>query len=37
MNDWYAAMCEKLKLLYDILDREVFSRDYIQWMRVHCR
>ena len=30
MNDWYAATCEKLKLLYDILDREVFSRDYIQ-------
>ncbi|MDY5782154.1 MAG: transposase, partial [Candidatus Cryptobacteroides sp.] len=30
MNDWYAAACEKLKLLYDILDREVLSRDYIQ-------
>ena len=30
MNDWYAAACEKLKLLYDILKREVLSRDYIQ-------
>lgn len=30
MNDWYAATCEKLKLLYDILKREVLSRDYIQ-------
>ena len=30
MNDWYAAVCEKLKLLYDILLREVLSRDYIQ-------
>ena len=30
MNDWYAATCEKLKLLYDILVREVLSRDYIQ-------
>ena len=30
MNDWYAATCEKLKLLYDILGREVLSRDYIQ-------
>lgn len=30
MNDWYAATCEKLKPLYDILLREVLSRDYIQ-------
>lgn len=30
MNDWYAAACEKLKLLYDLLLREVFSSDYIQ-------
>ena len=30
MNDWYAAACEKLKLLYDILKREVLSRNYIQ-------
>ena len=30
MNDWYAAACEKLKLLYDILLREVLSSDYIQ-------
>lgn len=30
MNDWYAATCEKLKLLYDVLVREVLSRDYIQ-------
>ena len=30
MNDWYAATCEKLKLLYDILKREALSRDYIQ-------
>ncbi|MCW4001522.1 MAG: IS66 family transposase [Candidatus Bathyarchaeota archaeon] len=30
MNDWYAATCEKLKLLYDILKREVLSKDYIQ-------
>ena len=30
MNDWYAATCEKLKLLYDILVREVLSKDYIQ-------
>ena len=30
MNDWYAAACEKLKLLYDILKREALSRDYIQ-------
>ena len=30
MNDWYAATCGKLKLLYDILRREVMSRDYIQ-------
>lgn len=30
MNDWYAATCEKLKPLYDILKREVLSRDYIQ-------
>ncbi len=30
MNDWYAAACEKLKLLYDILKREVLSKDYIQ-------
>lgn len=30
MNDWYAAVCEKLKLLYDILKREVLAKDYIQ-------
>lgn len=30
MNDWYAATCEKLKLPYDLLKREVLSRDYIQ-------
>lgn len=30
MNDWYAAACEKLKLLYDILKREVFKQRYIQ-------
>lgn len=30
MNDWYVATCEKLKALYDILKREVLSRDYIQ-------
>ena len=30
MNDWYAAACEKLKLLYDILLREVLSSNYIQ-------
>lgn len=30
MNDWYAATCEKLKLLYDILEREVLSSNYIQ-------
>ena len=30
MNDWYAATCEKLKLLYDILMREVLTKDYIQ-------
>ena len=30
MNDWYAATCQKLKLLYDILKREVLSKDYIQ-------
>jgi len=30
LNDWYAATCEKLKLLYDALRREVMSRDYIQ-------
>ena len=30
INDWYAATCEKLKLLYDIPVREVLSRDYIQ-------
>lgn len=30
MNDWYAATCERLKPLYDLLKREVLSRDYIQ-------
>ena len=25
MNDWYAATCEKLKLLDDLLKREVLS------------
>ena len=29
MNDWYAATCERMKLLYDILKCEVLSRDYI--------
>lgn len=29
-NDWYAAACEKLKPLYDILSKEVPSRDFIQ-------
>ena len=30
MNDWYAATCEKLKLLYDMLRREVLAQDYLQ-------
>ena len=30
LNDWYAATCELLKRPYDILRREVMSRDYIQ-------
>ncbi len=30
MNDWYAATCERLKPLYDILKREVLSNSYIQ-------
>ena len=30
MNDWYAATCEKLKPLYDILKCEVLSKTYIQ-------
>lgn len=30
INDWYAATCEKLKLLYDKLKSEVLSQDYIQ-------
>lgn len=30
MNDWYSATCEKLKLLYDMLKREILSSDYIQ-------
>lgn len=30
LNGWYAATCEKLKPLYDVLRREVMSRDYIQ-------
>src|SRR5574344_213575 len=30
INDWYAATCEKLKLLYDTLKSEVLSQDYIQ-------
>jgi transposase len=30
MGDWYAAICEKLKLLYDILKNDVLLSDYIQ-------
>lgn len=30
MNDWYAATCEKLKLLYDLLKAKVLSEDYLQ-------
>ena len=30
LNDWYAATCELLKRPYDVLRREVMSRDYIQ-------
>lgn len=30
MGDWHAAVCEKLKLLYDRLKIEVFNSDYIQ-------
>ena len=30
MNDWYAATCERLKTLYDILKREMLSESYIQ-------
>ena len=29
-NDWYAATRERLKPLYDLLKREVLSRDYTQ-------
>jgi len=30
INDWYAATCEKLKLLHDKLKSEVLKKDYIQ-------
>jgi transposase len=30
MGDWYAAACEKLKILYDKLKDDVFNSDYIQ-------
>ena len=30
MGGWYAAVCEKLKILYDRLKAEVLSCDYIQ-------
>lgn len=30
MGDWHAAVCEKLKLLYDRLKVDVFNSDYIQ-------
>ena len=30
MGDWYAAVCEKLKILYDRLKAEVLSCDYVQ-------
>lgn len=30
MGDWHAAVCEKLKLLYDRLKVDVFDSDYIQ-------
>ena len=30
MGDWYAAVCEKLKILYDRLKAEVLSSNYIQ-------
>ena len=30
MNDWYAAACEKLKLLYDLLMKETMTKSYLQ-------
>lgn len=30
INDWFAAVCEKLKLLYDRLRDEVMASEYIQ-------
>lgn len=30
INDWFAAVCEKLKILYDKLREEVMASDYIQ-------
>ncbi len=30
MGGWYEAAVEKLKLLYDILRRQILSSEYIQ-------
>lgn len=30
INDWFAAVCEKLKVLYDRLREEVMASEYIQ-------
>ena len=30
IGDWYAAVCSKLKLLYDILKKEILLSEYIQ-------
>ena len=30
IGDWYAAVCEKLKILYDRLKEDVLNSDYIQ-------
>lgn len=30
IGDWYAAICTKMKPLYDLLKEEVFKSDYIQ-------
>jgi transposase/uncharacterized coiled-coil protein SlyX len=30
IGDWYAAACSKLKLLYDILKKEILRSEYIQ-------
>ncbi len=30
IGDWFAAVCEKLRPLYNQLRKEVFSKDYIQ-------